>query len=288
MIITNKLNLPESFVNMAKQDYIFADNEYRVTSLLKGIRETILERRHNNEIEQDVSDMIWLLFGTAVHGILEHQTEGDNEIKEERLKIPFGDYTLSGQFDLYNAETKTITDYKTASVWKVIFGDFTDWKRQLLIYAYMLKTIGFDVEKGEIIAILKDHSKRDSKIKDNYPSLPVQKIAFNFTDKDFIEIEEFLKNRFAEIAEAEKLPDDELPLCTPEERFNSGDKYAVMKKGRKTAMRVLDSMEEAEAWQAGNGGDFIETRKGEDKKCKDYCSACQFCNYYKEEVQNER
>ena len=42
MIITNKLNLPESFVNMAKQDYIFADNEYRVTSLLKGIRETIL------------------------------------------------------------------------------------------------------------------------------------------------------------------------------------------------------------------------------------------------------
>mgnify|MGYP000950788909 FL=1 len=284
MIITNKLNLPESFVNMAKQDYIFAENEYRVTSLLKGIRETILERRHFDEIEQDVSDMIWLLFGTAVHGILEHQQEGDNEIKEERIKVTIGDYLLSGQFDLYNDETKTITDYKTASVWKVIFGDFTDWKRQLLIYAYMLKTIGFDVEKGEIIAILKDHSKRDSKIKDNYPSLPVQKIAFNFTDKDFIEIEEFLKNRFAEIAEAEKLPDDELPLCTPEERFNSGDKFAVMKKGRKTAMRVLDSMEEAEKWQADNGGDFIETRKGEDKKCKDYCLACEFCNYYREQV----
>ena len=37
MIITNELNLPESFVNMAKQDYIFADNEYRVTSLLVSI-----------------------------------------------------------------------------------------------------------------------------------------------------------------------------------------------------------------------------------------------------------
>jgi hypothetical protein len=284
MKITNKLNLPESFVNMAQRDYIIADNEYRVTSLLKGIRETILERRHNEEIEQDVSDMIWLLFGTAVHGILEHQVEGDNEIKEERLKIPFGAYILSGQFDLYNAETKTITDYKTASVWKVIFGDFTDWKRQLLIYAYMLKQIGFDVEKGEIIAILKDHSRRDAKIKDNYPQLPVQKITFNFTDSDFVEIEEFLINRFAEISEAEKLPDNELPLCTPEERFNSGDKYAVMKKGRKTAMRVLGSMEEAEKWQADNGGDFIETRKGEDKKCKDYCAACEFCNYYREQV----
>jgi hypothetical protein len=288
MIITNKLNLPESFVNMAKQDYIFADNEYRVTSLLKGIRETILERRHFNEIEQDVSDMIWLLFGTAVHGILEHQQEGDNEIKEERIKVTIGDYLLSGQFDLYNDETKTITDYKTCSVWKVIFGDYSDWRRQTLIYAWMIRQFGFEADNAEIIALMKDHSKRDAKIKENYPQLPVQKIKFKFTDEDFTEIEEWLKSRFAEIAEAEKLPDDELPLCTPEERFNSGDKYAVMKKGRKTAMRVLDSMEEAEKWQADNGGDFIETRKGEDKKCKDYCLACQFCNYYKEEVQNER
>ncbi len=273
---------------MAKQDYIFADNEYRVTSLLKGIRETILERRHFNEIEQDVSDMIWLLFGTAVHGILEHQQEGDNEIKEERIKVTIGDYLLSGQFDLYNDETKTITDYKTCSVWKVIFGDYSDWRRQTLIYAWMIRQFGFEADNAEIIALMKDHSKRDAKIKENYPQLPVQKIKFKFTDEDFTEIEEWLKSRFAEIAEAEKLPDDELPLCTPEERFNSGDKYAVMKKGRKTAMRVLDSMEEAEKWQADNGGDFIETRKGEDKKCKDYCLVCQFCNYYKEEVQNER
>ena len=288
MIITNKLNLPHALVDMAQRNLELKPNEYRVTSLLKGIRETILERRHKDEIEQDVSDMIWLLFGTAVHSIIEHHKEGDYEFKEERIKVCIGDYILSGQFDLYNAETKTITDYKTCSVWKVIFGDYSDWRKQTLIYAYMISRFGFDVENAEIVALMKDHSKRDAKIKDNYPPLPVQKITFHFTAEDFIEIEEWLNQRFAEIAEAEKLPDDELPLCTPEERFNSGDKYAVMKKGRKTAMRVLDSMEEAEKWQADNGGDFIETRKGEDKKCKDYCSVCQFCNYYKEEVQNER
>lgn len=284
MIITNKLNLPESFVNMAKQDYIFADNEYRVTSLLKGIRETILERRHFDEIEQDVSDMIWLLFGTAVHGILEHQAEGDNELKEERIKVTIGDYLLSGQFDLYNDETKTITDYKTCSVWKVIFDDYSDWRKQTLIYAYMIRRFGFWADNAEIIAIMKDHSKRDAKIKPDYPQFPVKKISFKFTEQDFTEIEEWLKSRFAEIAEAEKLPDDELPLCTPEERFNRGDKFAVMKNGRKTAMRVLDSMEEAELWMADNGGDSIEIRKGEDKKCKEYCSACEFCNYYREQV----
>jgi hypothetical protein len=269
---------------MATQDYVYKDNEYRVTSLLKGIRETILERRHHHEIEQDVSDMIWLLFGTAVHNVLESHQEGDQEIKEARLKIDIGDYVLSGQFDLYNADTKTITDYKTCSVWKVIYGDYTDWRRQLLIYSYMLRSIGFPVEKAEIVALMKDHSKAQAKRNADYPKQPVRKITFQFSDDDFTEIEQWLQDRFSEIAKIEKLPDDELPLCTPEERFNSGDKFAVMKKGRKTAMRVLDSMEDAENWMATNGGDYIETRKGEDKKCQDYCSACEFCNYYHEYV----
>ena len=286
MKITNNLGLPKPLVDMAQSDYKFKPNEYRVTSLLKGIRETILERRHHSEIEQDVSDMIWLLFGTAVHSVLEKHQEGDQEIKEARLTIPIGDYTLSGQFDLYNAETKTVTDYKTCSVWKVIYGEYEDWRKQLLIYSYMLQSIGFPVEKAEIIALMKDHSKSQAKIKADYPKQPVQKITFTFTEKDFAEIESWLHQRFEEIAKAEKLPDDELPLCTPEERYNSGDKFAVMRKGRKTALRVLDSYEKAEEWMEYNGGDYIEVRKGEDKKCQDYCSACEFCNYYKEVVAN--
>lgn len=286
MIITNNLKLPAPFVNMAQRDYIYEPNEYRVTSLLKGVRETILERRHDAEIERDVSDMVWMLFGTAVHGVLEKHEEGGNELKEQRIKIPFGDYVLSGQFDLYNDTTKTVTDYKTASVWKIIFGDFEDWRRQLLIYCYMLRKIGFDAQGGEIVAFLKDHSKRDAKIKPDYPQFPVKKVSFAFSDDDFIECEQWLSDRFALISRAEKLPDDELPLCTPEERFNSGDKYAVMKKGRKTALRVMDSLEEAERWKSEHGGDEIQKRPGEDKKCLDYCSACQFCSHYKEVVQN--
>jgi len=81
--------------------------------------------------------------------------------------------------------------------------------------------------------------------------LPVQVISFKFKENDFVEIEGWLKQRFAEISEAEKLPDNKLPICTPDDRFNSGDKFAVMKKGRKTAMRVLDSEEEAEKLNTG-------------------------------------
>lgn len=283
MKITNAMNLPAPFVSLAEGDeYPIAPNEYRVTSLLKGVREAILERRHGGEITRDVSDMVWLLFGTAVHGVLEQHQETGTQFKEERIKVPFEEYVLSGKFDLYDAETKIVTDYKTASVWKIIFGDFSDWRRQTLIYCYMLRRIGFDAQGGEIVAFLKDHSKRDAKVKSGYPKFPVQTVKFRFTDDDFAECEDWLRARFAEIRAAEKLADDDLPVCTPDERFNSGDKYAVMKKGRKTALRVLDTLEAAEQWRTDNGGDYIETRRGEDKKCADYCSACEFCNYYQE------
>lgn len=282
-MITNKLNLPQAFVKMAETDYIQEPNEYRVTQLLKGTREILLEKRH--EVTQDALDMIWLLFGTAVHSILERQEQGDDELKETRIKTQFGKYTLSGQFDLYNETTKTITDYKTCSVWKVVHKDYDDWRRQTLIYAYKLRKQGFEVDKGQIVAIMKDHSKKDARFKPDYPNYPIHRITFDFSEKDFDDIEQFIKDKFAEIEKYEDKPDDELPICTPKERYNKTDKYAVMKKGRKSALRVFDTQEEAEAWKAQNGGDSIEYRQGDQNtKCKDYCAVNEFCSFYKEVV----
>lgn len=285
MKITNKLNLPRAFEEMARSEYEYRDKQYSVTSLLRGVRETILKRRYHNEIESDVSDMIWMLFGRAVHSILEQQEEAGHELKEEYLKVNVGNgYKLSGMFDLYNGKTKTVTDYKTCSVWKVIYQDYEDWRKQLLMYSWMLQKIGFPVETGEIVAILKDHSKTKAKHDSNYPKYPVQVIRFSFLEKDFKEIEKFIKERFKEIEKAEQLPDDELPICTPEERYRSPDKWAVMKKGRKSALRVLESKEEAEQYLIENGGDYIEYRPGIDKKCIEYCDVNQFCSYYLQNV----
>jgi len=113
----------------------------------------------------------------------------------------------------------------------------------------------------------------------------VQKITFECNDRELANIEIWLKAKIAEIKEMEQLIDDDIPECTEEERYNSGSKFAVKAKGRKTALRVLDSKEDAERWMQDNGkGDFIEERKGEDKKCLDFCSVCDFCNYYQNNV----
>jgi hypothetical protein len=288
MKITNKQGLPEAFVQMAQSNYRPTPRRYSATALLKGVREVILERRHGDEIQEDVSDMIWMLFGTAVHSILERQKTGADQIKENYVVMPVGDYSVSGRFDLFDSTTKTVTDYKTCSVWKIIHGEFDDWKKQLLIYATIMRHVGYDVRHGQIVALMKDHSKSKAKFDPTYPQFPVKTIKYDFTDKDFQEIDAFIHDRISQLAKAEKLPDDKLPICTAEERLNAGDKFAVMRKGRKSALRVVSSRQEAEEYMQKHGGDYIQARPGVDKKCKDYCSTCQFCNYYREHIRGAK
>ena len=110
--------------------------------------------RDSDEIEQDVSDMIWLIFGTAVHSILEKSQEELEELKENKFVVDMlNGYKLSGIFDLYNDATGTVTDYKTASVQKVLKNDWDEYRKQTLIYCWMLRQIGFDANRGEIVAM---------------------------------------------------------------------------------------------------------------------------------------
>ena len=283
MLITNKLNLPKTFKSAVEREYEYKDKQYSVTSILKDVREILLTRRHNNEIEQDVADMIWLIFGTAVHSVLENSKEENTEFKEEHFaEEVFDGYKLSGQADLFNAETKTVTDYKTCSVWKVVYDDWEEYRKQLLMYAWAFRKMGFEVEKGQIVAVIKDHSKTKAKVDITYPQYPVYIKQFDFTNKDFEEIEKFIVKNFEEIKKYENTEDDKLPICSEEARWNDGDKYAVKKKRNKRALRVYDTLQEAEEHLKQDESLELEIRKGEDRKCLEYCSCCKFCNYYNE------
>nr|DAU49760.1 MAG TPA: Exonuclease [Caudoviricetes sp.] len=288
MKLTNELNLPQPFVDAATSDYQYTDKRYSVTSVLNGTREAILQRRHSEEIETDVSEMVWAIFGSAVHKILEQSEETADQLKENWLSVEVQNgYELSGIFDLYDDATGTVTDYKTATVWKFIYKEFDDWRTQCLAYVWLLRKIGFNARRGEIVGMLKDHSKTKAKTDHTYPQHPVQRIAWNFTDKDLEGFENWLKAKFEEIEQSEKLSDDDLPLCSDVERWHKPDKYAVMKEGRKTAVKLYDSEEEANARVEAEGkGFYVEHRKGEDSKCLNYCSACEVCSHYKELMNN--
>ncbi len=275
MKITNKKNLPQAFVKACEMEENVEG--LRVTSLLNGVRATILTKRHWDEIERDAADMVWLIFGTAVHKVLEMTAEDPDEFREQRLSMKISNTTLTGKSDLF--KDKVITDYKTTSTYKVKFGEFDDYKKQLLLYAMLWKDAGFEVNGGEVLMLLKDHTP-SKRFEEGYPEYPVWMEKWDFSDEDIRQVKEWATERIKLIESLENVPDCALPLCEPEERYHQDDTFAVKKQGVKKADRVFKTRREAEQHLAKKGsGYYIEERKGADRKCQDYCVCRAFCDH---------
>jgi len=281
--VTNVMNLPEAFVNAVHLEKHNEPGTLSATTLLNGIKQIILRDRHWDEIEEDVADHVYALFGQAVHSLLEE--EGEHEFTEEKMAFEMDGIVITGRIDNYNMDTGVISDYKNITAWKVIFKDFKDWNRQGLIYAWLLIKNSFKAQTCRFIAFMKDHSKRDAKRDSSYPQKPVYVHQFNVDENGLAEIEAFLKGKITEYKRCVELSDDEIPPCTPEERWDKPTKYAVKKEGNKRAYKVLDTLADAEKLAAEMGkGYSVETRLGESIRCMDYCSCNKFCNYYREKV----
>ena len=280
MKVSNRLHLPEAFVKAVSTTRHNAPGCFSATTLNKGAKEIILTDRHFDEITVDAADSVWAVWGTAVHALLESQP--DNNFHEESFKVPVGNSFVTGQVDSYDMEHATIFDWKTASVWKVQFADFSDWYKQGMTYAWLLKQSGLEVRHCVFIALLKDHSKTKAKTDASYPQSPVFKYEFDVTDEELAQTEARIIAKVVEIENAYKLGDDDIEPCSAEERWADGEKWAVMKNGRKTAVKVFDNQQDADA-MAGELGNshYVEHRPAISRKCGEYCSCKEFCNFYK-------
>ena len=280
MKVSNRLHLPEAFVKAVSTTRHNAPGCFSATTLNKGAKEIILTDRHFDEITVDAADSVWAVWGTAVHALLESQP--DNNFHEESFKVPVGNSFVTGQVDSYDMEHATIFDWKTASVWKVQFADFSDWYKQGMTYAWLLKQSGLEVRHCVFIALLKDHSKTKAKTDASYPQSPVFKYEFDVTDEELAQTEARIIAKVVEIENAYKLGDDDIEPCSAEERWADGEKWAVMKNGRKTAVKVFDNQQDADA-MAGELGNshYVEHRPAISRKCGEYCSCKDFCNFYK-------
>ena len=64
MKYTNKFNLPESIVNAVKRpSYSRGKSTISVTQLINSPQIVALREKHSDDIEVDVSDQVWALFG---------------------------------------------------------------------------------------------------------------------------------------------------------------------------------------------------------------------------------
>ena len=280
MKVSNKMNLPAAFVNAVSTTRHNAAGCFSATTLNKGAKEIILSDRHFEEIEVDAADQVWAVWGTAVHALLESQP--DNNFHEEYFKVPVSESYVTGQVDSYDMENATIYDWKTASVWKVQYADFDDWRRQGMTYAWLLQQSGLEVKKCRFVALLKDHSKTKAKNDRSYPQSPVFIYEFDVTPEDMAETRDRILNKVLEIESAYELDDDAIEPCSAEERWADGEKWAVMKNGRKTAIKLFDNEADADA-MAGEMGNayYVEHRPAISRKCGEYCLCKDFCSFYR-------
>ena len=279
MKVTNKLNLPAAFVNAVSTTRHNAAGCFSATTLNKGAKEIILSDRHFDEIEVDAADSVWAVWGTAVHALLESQP--DNNFHEEYFKVPISNSFVTGQVDSYDMENGVINDWKTASVYKVMTADFSDWYKQGMTYAWLLQQSGLEVKKCRFVALLKDHSKTKAKNDSSYPQSPVFIYEFDVTPEDMAETRDRILNKVLEIEAAYELEDDFIEPCSDDERWADGEKWAVMKNGRKTAIKLFDNGADADA-MAGEMGNayYVEHRPAISRKCLDYCNCKEFCSFY--------
>jgi hypothetical protein len=283
MTITNKLNLPAGLVKAVSTERHNAPGCLSATTLLQGIKQIILTDRHWDELEDDVADRIWAIWGTAVHALLE--SEGEDDFTEQDISYKIGNLTVTGRIDNYNMATETIFDYKTTSINKIKFSDFSEWYRQGLIYAWLLTRNTLTVNNCCFVALLKDHSKTEAERDWQYPQNPVYLYEFPVTQAELFKIGSFIRSKVSEYEKYLTAGDDEIPPCSKDERWDRPSVFAVKKEGRQKAVKLFDVQKDAEERAAELGaGHYVEHRAGESIKCAHYCKCAGFCNYYQANV----
>jgi hypothetical protein len=281
MKLTNVMRLPEPIVAAISNDsYTKGDADFSVTELLTPPQVVRLRKQHANEIVEDVSERIWSLLGQAVHSIIERAGDSLTTLSETTLYSKYNGVVVKGQVDHIALDSGTLIDFKVTTVWKLAGGSIPlEWEQQTNIYRRMLeREHGIIINQIAVIAILRDWSKREATRRQDYPQAQVVRLEIPLWSSE--QADAFIERRIA----LHQLPDVE---CSDEDVWAKPTKYAVMRQGRQSAIRLYDTLADAEAHLGTlNGSHYIEMRNGEAVRCQSYCAAAPFCKQWANDARN--
>lgn len=278
MELTNNYNLPQPVIDAILNDnYDPGQSDITVTQLIDSPRIRLLTRKHYKDLREDAIDRLWSLLGQAVHQILERADA--TGIVEERLYIDLRGWKIGGQFDRLALVDNTLQDYKITSAWTAINGPKIEWERQLNCLAVLAREAGHDIDKLEVFALYRDWSRMRMMQSENYPRRMAELLPIPMWEhRDGLA---YMKER----VEIHKAAEHELPDCSHAERWYKPGKWAVMKEGRKTAVKLHDT-----EWEAlehiknliKGPKYYVEERPGENKRCQEYCPVADYCDQWQE------
>jgi len=225
-----------------------------------------LREQYDADMEIDVTKMIASQLGTFMHGKLEAK-EVEGYTNEERIFTEVDGVVISGAIDLQ----KQVKQGKD------------DWTTQLNIYKWLVESVKRVPVKGlQICAIIKDYSAHDTS--EGYPE--AEAVMIDIPMWDSVTTEAYVRKRLEMHRNAKVNHEfgEELQACTDEERWMSETVFAVKREGRKSAIRLFKTIEEATELAEKEKG-YVETRQGEPKRCTgDFCGVSKWCKQYQGEI----
>ena len=284
MKITNKQNLPAPLVALLSRNYYSKGaSQYSVTELMSPPKIRRLREQYDESMEIDVTKMIASQLGTFMHGKLEAK-EVEGYHNEERIFTEVDGVVISGAIDLQQVVDGgvVIIDYKFVKAWSVKQGK-SDWETQLNIYKWLVESVKRVPVKGlQICAIIKDYAPYD--VSEGYPE--AEAVMIDVPMWDAVKTEAYVRQRLEMHRHARMAHDfgEELQPCSDEERWMTETVYATKKDGRKSAIRLFKTIEEATELAEKEKG-YVEIRKGEPKRCTgDFCGVSKWCSQYQGEL----
>lgn len=283
MRLTNKMGLPEPIVRAVSNDsYTKGNADISVTELLLPPWMRRLRLKHDDEIVEDVSDRVWSLLGSSVHAVIERSSDQDDVLSEATLFMEAEGWTIKGQADHVTLSKAELCDFKVTTAWKIAGGKIPpEWVAQTNIYARMLdRTKGITIRSIAVIVILRDWSKREAARREDYPQAQAVRREIPIWSPE--ETDAFIAERVRLHQQADPGP------CTEEEVWGKPAKWAAMKKGRVSALRLFDNAEEAEALARQTPGGYVDERPGEAVRCQHYCPVARFCSKWEADPRNRK
>lgn len=312
MSITNVTNVPLSLLPwLLIDDYDHNPDPMTIsaTTLLKPIRSVILSQRMPQSENTDVSNQIASSIGTAVHNDIERSWKSDKLkaalmslgypekitdaiminppdgmvlpngaipiFMEQRQYRKLGDYTISGKYDI--VLEGAVRDYKTTKAYTWMKQTNTDsYRQQGSIYRWLNPGIIID-DHMYIDYIFTDWTAVKAMQDKQFPQSQI--LSQRLPLMSLPETESFIAQKLRELTGYWDKPQEDLPLCSPEELWQRPTVFKYFKNPAKMARSTKNFTNFAEAQQRkiddGNVGK-IATIPGEVKRCL-YCDAVTTC-----------
>lgn len=256
----NALNLPEVVafaIEAAQARYDRGHADYTATDLCLSPRQFWLGRRHEEAIRAatDVSDCFHAFLGQAMHQLLQHAQEEPASISEERLYRTLGVQSIGGRPDhLELYPDGTLRDWKFTSGYATTQKLKPEWERQVNVYRWLVEGMGplFVPKRQEVVAfyydakrVALDDGRQVWQTHTRYRSVDLPSPIEVFEVPIDPKIEDWIRERVNLLESHRDTPDDELPDCTREERWQKADQWAVVGEGNGSALTLCYSETDA-------------------------------------------